>query len=91
MHKSGMLSAVFGVVVLACGGTALAATTQPMDDTSAAATRYTEALNLLEAKGYINFTNFHKAGNDFAATVKQSGRSMTVMIDPDNNTVRTAP
>lgn len=49
--------------------------------------RATEALNLLEAKGYTQFSNFRRDGKDFEATVNHDGRQMAVMIDPDSNTI----
>jgi hypothetical protein len=45
--------------------------------------RITEALNLLEAKGYPEFTNFHEQGAGFAATVRRKGRSFAVHVNPD--------
>jgi hypothetical protein len=49
----------------------------------ATARRMTKALNLLEAKGYGDFKNFHVDGRDFVATVTQGGEPSTVIIDPD--------
>ena len=42
----------------------------------------TRALNLLEAQGYGNFTNFRRAGNDYDATVSQNGKTFPVTVDP---------
>ena len=44
--------------------------------------RATQALNLLEAKGYGNFTDFKADGNNFEATVQQHGKTMNVVVDP---------
>ncbi len=88
MRKSGILSAVLGLAVAASAGSAFAAT-GPVDDTGPAAARYTQALNLLEDKGYGNFTNFHKSGNEFQATVTRNGKSMTVTVNPDSGVVNT--
>lgn len=45
--------------------------------------RMTQALNLLEAKGYGDFTNFRADGKNFDATVTQNGKTVTVVVDPD--------
>jgi len=42
----------------------------------------TAALNLLEARGYANFSNFTAAGNGFRATIVNGGRASRVSIDP---------
>lgn len=47
----------------------------------------TRALNLLEAKGYGDFTNFHRAGSDYAATVSQNGQSFPVTINPESGQI----
>jgi hypothetical protein len=47
----------------------------------------TNALNALEAHGYMTFTNFHKQGNEFEATVTQNGKPVNVMIDPTKDSV----
>lgn len=49
--------------------------------------RMTDALNLLEAKGYGDFSDFRQDGKNFAATVSQGGRRFTVVIDPDSNRI----
>lgn len=49
--------------------------------------RMTDALNLLEAKGYGDFSGFRQDGKNFAATVSQDGRRFTVVIDPDSNRI----
>jgi len=47
----------------------------------------TDALNDLEAHGYSTFSNFHKKGNDFEATVSEAGKTYQVLIDPAKRTV----
>ncbi len=42
----------------------------------------TDALNLLEARGYANFSNFTADGNGFRATVVNGGQTSQVSIDP---------
>jgi hypothetical protein len=42
----------------------------------------TDALNLLESKGYGDFNNFHRDGRMYAATVTRDGKTMTLTIDP---------
>lgn len=49
--------------------------------------RATAALNLLEANGYTQFSNFQRAGSDFEATVNRNGRQMTVVVDPDSGKI----
>jgi hypothetical protein len=49
--------------------------------------RITYALNLLEAKGYGDFSDFRQDGKNFTATVSQDGKRFTVMIDPDSRRI----
>jgi len=51
------------------------------------AIRMTDALNLLEAKGYGDFTGFRADGKDYAASVSQDGHRFTVLVDPDSGQV----
>jgi hypothetical protein len=53
------------------------------DDRTAA----TDALNLLEAKGYTVFSHFNRDGSAFTATVEAGGRRYDVRIDPVDRTV----
>lgn len=50
-------------------------------------TRMTHALNLLEANGYGAFSDFKRDGDDFAATVSQSGTPFTVIVNPDTDQI----
>jgi len=90
----GLMLAGLPAFILAVGGVAQAAApAQPkahhaaMHGTDGAhdrtARRETAALNLLEAKGYGDFKDFHADGRNFMATVTQQGRSFTVIINPD--------
>ena len=83
--KPGVMAAVLSLSLLGSGVSAFAA----VADGGANAHNYTKALNLLEAKGYINFTNFHKVGNVFEATVTEKGKRITVTVNPDSGTVQT--
>jgi hypothetical protein len=47
----------------------------------------TDALNELENHGYSTFSNFHKKGNAFEATVTEQGRTIQVLVDPATKTV----
>jgi hypothetical protein len=47
----------------------------------------TRALNLLEANGYGDFTNFHPMGHDYAATVSQNGQTFAVTINPETGQI----
>ena len=51
------------------------------------ARRETRALNLIEAKGYGDFTDFHAAGKNFTAQVDSHGKRVTVLADPDTGRV----
>jgi hypothetical protein len=51
------------------------------------ARRITRALNLIEAKGYGDFENFHAAGRDYDATVTRDGKPVTLTVDPDSGRV----
>ena len=43
----------------------------------------TDALNLLESKGYGDFDNFRRDGRMYAATVTRDGKTMHLTIDPE--------
>jgi hypothetical protein len=52
------------------------------------ANRETKALNMLEAKGYTDFTNFHRVRPGvFAASVDQHGHWMSVQVNPLDNQI----
>jgi hypothetical protein len=51
------------------------------------ARRETHALNLIEAKGYGEFTNFHADGKNFTASVMSAGKRYTVTVNPDTGQV----
>ncbi len=89
-----MISAgVTGAFLLASAGIALAANmpsgtvANASDRNGAEARRMTHSLNLLEAQGYGDFSNFRQDGKNFAATVTRNGRQFTVVVDPDANRV----
>jgi hypothetical protein len=79
-----------GAFLVASAGLALAAG-QPGSTAPAASRpagdRMTAALNLLEAKGYGDFSNFKADGGNFAASVKQNGQSFGVVINPDSGQI----
>jgi hypothetical protein len=56
-------------------------------ENDAAGGRATQALNLLGAKGYGNFTKFRADGTNYQATVTQGGQQIVVTVDPDNGSV----
>jgi len=93
MRKFGTIPAVLGLAVLFAGGSALAATSSARHtvDSGSMSLRYTKALNLLENKGYVGFTDFHRVGDQFQATVQKDGKTMTVMADPTDGTVTANP
>ncbi len=49
--------------------------------------RATAALNLLEAKGDGQFSNFSRSGRDFTAVVTKEGKTMQVLIKPDSRQI----
>lgn len=49
----------------------------------------TTALNLLEEKGYRDFSSFHRSGRDYEITANQNGKSVNVVVNPETRTVRT--
>lgn len=87
-----MSAGLAGAFVLASAGLAFADVSSgstanvPLPD-SPEATRMTHALNLLEAQGYGDFSNFRAEGKNFAATVTRNGRQFTVVVDPDTDHV----
>jgi hypothetical protein len=59
----------------------------PAKGGTSAGNRMTQALNLLEAKGYGDFTNFKADGSNFTATVAQNGQHFAVLVNPDSGQV----
>ncbi|MBV8166122.1 MAG: hypothetical protein JO021_04965 [Alphaproteobacteria bacterium] len=57
-------------------------------DVYRAGDRDTQALNLLEAKGYTGIQQFHPVGKDFEAMLTKDGKQMAVTIDPDAGTIQ---
>lgn len=51
--------------------------------------RATTALNLLEEKGYRDFSSFRPTGRDYEITAQKSGKSVTVVVNPDTKRVET--
>lgn len=47
----------------------------------------TQALNILEAQGFDNYTDFHASGNLYVATVTSHGRTFPVTIDVANGRI----
>ena len=56
-------------------------------DRPPAGQRETAALNLLEAQGYGNFTDFRADGANFTATVNNPDGSYAVQVNPDSGQV----
>jgi hypothetical protein len=83
MRKLGFTAAILGIAFVSAALPALAE-----ENTGPRQERYTEALNLLEAKGYGSFTNFQKFGNDFEASIDRDGKPQMMMIDPDQGTIK---
>jgi hypothetical protein len=52
--------------------------------------RATQALNLLEARGYGGFTDFHAVGHDFAANVMRNGGTVHLLVNPGTDRVQVA-
>lgn len=72
--------------VVAVVGSAMAFAQEPR-----AAAPYTDALNLLEARGYINFTGFNTFGEAFEAFVARKGKRLMVLVDPRHGKVMPVP
>jgi hypothetical protein len=49
----------------------------------------TKALNLLEANGYTDVTQFRQVGGDYQATVTKDGKPVTVTVDPGTGQIQT--
>lgn len=49
--------------------------------------RATHALNMLEANGFTQFSNFQAAGRLFTANVVKGGQPMVVTVNPDTNRI----
>ncbi len=56
-------------------------------DATPTARRETKALNLIEANGYGDYTDFHAVGKNFAAQVDRHGQRLTVIANPDTGQV----
>ena len=54
---------------------------------SVEARRETRALNLIEAKGFGDFRDFHADGKNFQAQVTSASKSFNVVVDPDTGQV----
>jgi hypothetical protein len=53
----------------------------------ASADRETQALNLLESRGYGSFTNFRAAGSDYTARAMTNGHAVNLRVDPRSGKV----
>jgi hypothetical protein len=51
------------------------------------ANRETQALNLIEARGYGPIRSFRNDGKLYDATVMQNGKAISLQVDPDNGRV----
>jgi len=49
----------------------------------------TTALNLLEQKGYRDFSSFHRTGRNYEINANRNGKSVTVLVNPDTKSVKT--
>ena len=84
-------------ISLAQAAPAMSAAAHAAPHTAVAAHRYsdntregrreTRALNLIEAKGYGDYTDFHAAGKNFTAQVDSHGKRFTVVANPDTGRV----
>jgi hypothetical protein len=50
--------------------------------------RATQALNMLAAQGYGQFSHFRRAGDNFTVDVTKDNRTLQVVIDPDTNQIQ---
>lgn len=51
--------------------------------------RATTALNVLEDKGYRDFSSLRPEGRNYEITAQKSGKSVTVVVNPDTKSVQT--
>jgi hypothetical protein len=69
-------------------GQALASQSADQRHRRTVANRETKALNMLEAHGFTQFTDFHRIHNGlFGARVDRSGRWMSVQVNPLDNQI----
>jgi hypothetical protein len=73
MRKLVPAALIFIVSLVAASGNAMA---------NGVSASYTDALNLLERGGYLNFTRFNTFGDSFEAMVIRKGQQVMVMVDP---------
>jgi hypothetical protein len=90
----GVGNPALGIPPHALGSPAPAPASNPAAEHAAAATgdtpearNATAALNLLEARGYANFSNFTGDGNAFHATVVNNGQPIEVSINPNTGEI----
>lgn len=57
------------------------------DKAGPAEARMTQALNMLEANGYGDFSDFKPAGTNFTAMVTRNNQHFAVTVDPDTNQI----
>ena len=84
-----------GLLLLA-GTTMARAQTSARTGNTQEARRATDALNILESRGYCAglqerskdaFADFRQHGNDFVAKITQKGRDFTVTVNPETRRV----
>ncbi len=79
--KANIHALIMGASLLALGaGSALADTSEPQAGNGGM--RATRALNMLEAAGDGQYSNFVQSGRNFTADVMKNGSSMHVLINP---------
>lgn len=86
MRGPGAVAAAFLAFVVAAGGSARA-----FGQERRVVSPYTDALNLLEARGYVSFTGFNTFGDSFEAFVSRKGRRVMVLVDPRRRRIMLAP
>ncbi|HZS84672.1 MAG TPA: hypothetical protein VFA50_17485 [Stellaceae bacterium] len=102
MNRIG-LTAISAAFLIGAVGSAMAAGTTSASGNSAPATmmqhradryrdtagdRYTQALNLLEAKGYTGIENFAAKGQGFTAYAWHNGKRVAVSVDPTTGQIQ---
>lgn len=76
-----------GPAVAATPPAAKAALAQLRSDNTPPARRETRALNLIEAKGFGDYSDFHAVGKNFSAQVMAHGQKLRVIANPDTGQV----
>lgn len=88
--RSGWPILLLSGAILAAGPAFAATSTAGWGQPNPPASRATAALNMLEAQGDGQFTNFTASGRDFTADVTKNGQVEHVLVNPDTHQIAPA-